>query len=47
MNTYKENFMAEPKPIKNDSTIRIYRDGKPVDIPVNEFLHMLEELKNG
>ena len=31
--------------IKNDSTIRIYRDGKPEDVPVNVFLRMLEELK--
>ena len=26
--------------IKNDSTIRIYRDGKPEDVPVNVFDQM-------
>ena len=31
--------------IKNDSTIRIYRDGKPEDVPVTVFLRMLDELK--
>jgi hypothetical protein len=29
------------------STVRIYRDGKPEDIPVKEFLAMLEKLKHG
>ena len=37
-----EYFM--PEPVKNDTTIRIYKDGEPVDVPVAEFLHMLEEL---
>lgn len=31
--------------IKNNSTIRIYRDGKPEDVPINVFLRMLEELR--
>ncbi len=31
--------------IKNNSVILIYRDGKPEWIPVNQFLHMLEMLK--
>ena len=28
---------------KNDSKILIYKDGEPVEIPVTEFLRMLEE----
>jgi hypothetical protein len=29
------------------TTVRIYRDGEPVDVPVKEFLAMLEDLKHG
>ena len=32
---------------KNDTKILIYKDGVPVWITLAEFLHMLEELKNG
>ena len=32
---------------KNETKILIYRDGTPVWITLTEFLHMLEELKNG
>ncbi len=45
MRKTKQIFMpeqTEPKR-KSGSTIRIYRDGKPVDIPVEEFLRMLKE----
>jgi hypothetical protein len=28
---------------KSGSTILVYIDGKPVELPVEEFLHMLEE----
>ena len=33
-----------PEPVKNTTTIRIYKDGEPVDVPVSEFLRMLEKL---
>ena len=29
---------------KNDSTIVIYKDGKPVEVSIAEFLRMLEKL---
>lgn len=29
---------------KNDSKVLIYKDGKPVEVSVNEFLRMLEQL---
>ena len=32
---------------KNDTKILIYRDGEQVWITLAEFMHMLEELKNG
>lgn len=39
--------MLEPTPIKTDTKIRIYKDDEPVDIPMNEFFKMLEDLKHG
>jgi len=36
--------MPEPDPVKNSSTVVVYKDGKPVEIPVAEFLRMLEKL---
>lgn len=32
------------EPLKNDSTVVIYKDGKPVEVSVEEFLRMLEKL---
>ena len=36
--------MPEPDPVKNTSTVVIYKDGKPVEVSVEEFLRMLEKL---
>ena len=33
-----------PDAPKNESVVIVYKDGEPVEIPVAEFLHMLEEL---
>lgn len=36
--------MPDTEPIKNNTTILIYKDGKPVLVSLQEFMRMLEEL---
>ena len=37
----------DPEPLKNESKVLIYRDGKPEWVSVDLFLKILEELKHG